>query len=130
MSQETQFSVTLPNRPGALAHLCQKLAATDVNLRAISVVETTEQSVVRFVAQDANRARRVLTDESLPFGESEVLVVAMPDKPGALGEAAGRLAKAKININYVYSGVGKGKGTATVVFGVSEISRAAAILKA
>lgn len=129
MSQETQFSVTLHNKPGALAHLCQKLAATDVNLRAISVVETTEQSVVRFVAQDANRARKVLVNEALPFGESEVLVVVMPDKPGALGEAAGKLAQSKININYVYSGTGRGKGKATVVFGVSDIERAAAILK-
>ena len=129
MSQEIQFNVMLPNKPGALAHLCQKLAATDVNLRAISVVETSEQAVVRMVAQSADLARKVLTEEGAPFSESEVLVVVMPDKAGALGEAAGRLAKAKININYVYSGVGSGKGRAAVVFAVSDIARAREALK-
>jgi hypothetical protein len=130
MAQEIQFSVTLPNKPGALAHLCQKLAATGVNLRAISVVESTEQSLVRFVAQSAARARKVLADERLPFSETDVLVVVMSHKPGALGEAAGKLANEKININYVYSGAGSGKGRATVVFGVSEIERARLVLKA
>ena len=129
VAEHTQFSVMIPNKPGMLAHLCQKLAGTGVNLRAISVVETTEQAVVRFVAHSAGLARKVLADEGFSFGESEVVVVAMPDKPGALGEAAAKLAREKINIDYVYSGSSPTKGRALVVLGVSDVERARIILK-
>lgn len=130
MAQQTQFSVTLSNKPGMLAHLCQNLAAHDVNLRAISVAESTEQAVVRFVATTPGRARKVLSGDGLTFTESEVLVLTMPDKPGALGKAAATLAKAKININYVYSGATASKGRAVVVFGVSDVACAAKLLYA
>lgn len=129
MAQQIQFSVFLPNKPGMLAHLCQVLAAKGINLRAISVAETTEQSLVRFVAHSPARVRKVLSHEGIAFGETNVLVVTMPDRPGALGQAAAKFAAAKVNINYVYSGATAGKGKAAVVFGVSDIQKALDLLK-
>ena len=129
MAQKTQFSVTLPNKPGMLAHLCQKLAANEINLRAISVAETTDYGVVRFVAESPAKVRKMLDQEGLAFSESDVVLAMLTDKAGALGEAAARLAKAGVNINYVYSGAGGGKGKAPLVFGVSNIEKARKVLK-
>jgi len=124
VGEQIQFSVSLPNKPGMLAHLCQALAAKGVNLRAISVAEATDHSVVRFVAQAPARARACLQAEGMP-----VLVLTMPDRPGALGQAAARLAAAHVNIHFVYSGATGAKGKAAVVFGVSDIPKAQALLK-
>jgi len=129
VGEQIQFSVSLPNKPGMLAHLCQALAAKGVNLRAISVAEATDHSVVRFVAQAPARARACLQAEGFSFSEMPVLVLTMPDRPGALGQAAARLAAAHVNIHFVYSGATGAKGKAAVVLGVSDIPKAQTLLK-
>jgi len=119
-----QLSVTLPNKPGQLAALCKKLAAAKVNIRAISVVEATEQGIVRVVVDKTAAAKKAAKAAGLTYLTSDVILVEMVNKPGVLAGVAAKLAKAKVNIQYVYGSTGPGARDAIAVVGVDNVSRA------
>lgn len=124
MSTSRQISIFLQNRPGELARICDILARRQVNIQAISVSDTVDFGVVRFIPDEPDEARKVLRQEGLEFMEGDVLAIEMQNKPGALGEVAHKLAKAKVNIEYAYVSLGSPQGFATVILRVSNISRA------
>jgi len=119
-----QLSVTLPNKPGQLASLCKKLAAAKVNIRAISVVEATEQGIVRLVADKSSVALGVIEKAGLGCVVSQVVLVEMANKPGVLAKVATKLSKAKINIQYAYGSSGPGAREAIAVLGVEDVKKA------
>ena len=129
MAVRTQLTALLPNEPGALAELCEALSANEVNVLALSVVDTTDQSLVRMLCNNVNRAKKVMGGIGVPYGEAQVIAMRMPNVPGALAKAARTLAKARVNIDYLYATSGAGPGKGLVVFGVSNIERAKKALR-
>src|SRR5260370_32805324 len=79
-----QISVFLENKPGRLANVLLALAREKVNVTALTVMDSHEHSVLRFVADDLSKSIQVLKDLSTPFAESEVLVVDLRNQPGEL----------------------------------------------
>ena len=55
-----QISVFLENKAGELSEITKILADNNVNLRAISIAETTDYGVLRLIADDAEHAAKVL----------------------------------------------------------------------
>ena len=123
-----QLSVTLPNKPGQLAALCKKLAGAKVNIRAVSVVECTEQGIVRLVVDKTGVARKVIKALGLGLVVSDVLMVELVNKPGVLAQVTARLAKSGVNIQYVYGSTGPGARDAVAVFGVANMAKAKKLL--
>jgi hypothetical protein len=70
----------------------------------------------------------VLAKEGMIFEETDVAIARVADRPGALGRAAARLGGGQINIDYSYSGAETGSTLAMLVFGVDNVSKAAALL--
>ncbi len=128
MKAATQFSVMLPNKPGELGKLCRRLARAKVNIVAISVAETTEQGVVRLVVDGVSAARDALKKSKLSFVTARVLLVDLPNEPGALAEAAGALAAKKVNVQFVYGSTGRAGEEAAVVVGVDDVDAAKKVL--
>ena len=95
----TQFVVQIENQPGALAHFAHALAERGVNLVhcAAGGAGTIGYAIVE--TEDDEAARSVLRSIGLPFTEGRSIIVELPDRPGALAEAAERLAAAGIGIN-------------------------------
>jgi hypothetical protein len=124
MAIETQLSIFLENRPGRLAELCRALADAQVNIRAFSVHEQADTSVVRLLPSSADKARKVLRGLDLAFSEADVLSVKMPNRPGALEQVARQLAEAGINIEYGYGTAGRQGAKGDCVFRVSNIEEA------
>lgn len=98
----TEFRVILRDAPGQLAELGQALGDARVNIEAILAIAREGEGLVRFVADDAARARHALDSGGFRHTVSEVLVVRVLDEPGALGEVALVMAKAGINIDAAY----------------------------
>ena len=69
----TQFSVFLVNKPGVLAQVTRALADSKVNLVAMTLVDSQEHGVLRFVAEDPAKAREVVKKLNHPATETEVL---------------------------------------------------------
>ena len=73
-------------------------------------------------------AQVVLAEGGMIFEQTDVAVVKLEHRPGALGRAAARLGEAQINIDYSYCGFEPGSELALLVFGVDLVSKAATLL--
>ena len=125
----TQFSVFLVNKPGVLAQVTRALAEAKVNVSALTLVDSQEHGVLRFVAENPESARQVLTKLNLPMTETDVLSMELSNRPGALADVAGLLGENHININYAYCTSGAPGGKTTGVFKVADLNKAQRVLK-
>jgi hypothetical protein len=100
--RKTQVTAYLPNKVGALAQAAKALAAVNVNIEGISVVETADTGEVRMLVSDAVKAEKALARAGIGYSKQAVEVVLLKDKPGSLAEFAVKLAKADVDIHYVY----------------------------
>jgi hypothetical protein len=127
MARGTQLSVALENKPGELARMAAVVARAKANIQAMSVADGTDMGVVRMVTSSNAKARAALKKAGMSVVQSPVIVAKLPNKPGALAAAAKKLAAAKVNIEYVYGSAGRAGEASTIVFGVSDIARAARV---
>jgi hypothetical protein len=97
-----QFNVFLANRIGALLELVRRFETTDVKLVALTVVETADCAIIRIVPSNPERAFEILKQAKLPFTESDLLVVKLPDNDQPLLTICKALLGAEINIHYAY----------------------------
>ena len=85
-----EVTAYLENKPGRLAKICSALAHEKIDIRALSVMDTADRSVLRFVTDDLEPTREVLTSLGTEFEVAEVLAVEMDNRPGALaGSSSG-----------------------------------------
>ena len=79
-----QISVSLENTPGMLSNISELLGKEGVNIRAISVADTSDISTVRFIVDDPVKAVNILRGHGYATKETEVLAVECPDHPGGV----------------------------------------------
>ena len=126
-----QFNVFLSNRMGALLDLVRKFESTDVRVASLTVVETADCAIIRLVPSDYERGYEILTSAKIPFTESDLLVVKLPDDERPLLTITKALLTAEIDICYMYpllTGVGPMGNTAIAVY-VHDFEAAAAALE-
>lgn len=124
-----QLAVFLENKPGRLSTLTSCLSKAGINIRALSVAETKDYGVVRFIPNDPTKAKEALLKEGYAVIETEVLAVEVPDKPGGLASVTSLLAEAGINIEYAYASVIRMQDSAIVILQVDDKEKASEILK-
>ncbi len=122
-----QISVFLENRPGALAEVLEVLGEREVNIRAMSVADTADFGIVRFVVNRPAAVETLLRDAGFTVKSNQVLSLALHDQPGSLLRQVKRLGESGINVEYFYAFAG-GQADARIVFKVDDIERAAAML--
>jgi hypothetical protein len=128
MAKAKEFTVTIEDKPGALGKCFRALAERGVNILAFQSYVEERESLVRFLADDPATAKAVLGNLRMIFEETEVAVVRLPHRPGALARAASRLGENQINIDYSYCGLEPGSTLGMVVFGVDNLTKAATLL--
>jgi hypothetical protein len=119
-----QISIFLENKSGRLAHVTQVLGEHQINIRALSIADTTDFGILRLIVNDPEKAVKVLKAEDYTVSETEIIAVQVPDKPGGLAGILKTLDEMKINIEYMYAFVGNSGQDAVVVFRVESIDRA------
>ncbi|HEY7675859.1 MAG TPA: ACT domain-containing protein [Candidatus Methylomirabilis sp.] len=127
MPKVTQLVLTLQSKPGVLATVCKALADAGVNIEALCAPEAPGKGRMRLLVSDAARAEAALKAAKVRAGKEEAITLALENRPGAMAEAARRLAAAKVNIKCAYATTA-GPAQATVVLTVSNASRALAAL--
>jgi hypothetical protein len=123
-----EMTAYLENKPGRLAKICSALADKKINIRALTVMDRAERSVLRFVTDDLEPTKRVLTSLGTEFSTTEVLAVQMDNKPGTLARFLERLAEEHINIEYAYASSDSSPGKALAIFHTSNPKRALQVL--
>ncbi|MDD4889460.1 MAG: ACT domain-containing protein [Phycisphaerae bacterium] len=129
MEIRTQYSLFLVNKPGVLANICRTLADNHVNIKAMTLVDSSEHGVLRMVVEDGARSEKVLAGLNLPLTKTDVLCIEMSNESGALASVAEKLAKEHINVNYAYVTSGSPGGKTVCVFKVADMKKAEKVLK-
>jgi hypothetical protein len=124
-----QISIVLDNVPGAMSHVSEILGREGVNIRAISVADTSDISTVRFVVDDPVKALNILKANGFSTKETDVLAVETPDHPGGLNAVLKPLKTANINVHYLYPHLGRVGGQAVVILGVDNLEEAQKVLQ-
>lgn len=126
----TQITVSLENVPGKFLDVSERLGAEGINIRAISVADTSSFSAVRFVADDPKKTANVLRSHGYSVTESDVIAVEVPDHPGGLQAILKPLKGASINVHYLYPYLGRGEsGQPIIIVGVDKTDKAVEVLK-
>ena len=98
-----QISVFIENRPGRLSDIISALAAGGIDIRALSLADTTNFGILRLVVNDPARAAELLRSQRFTVSVSEVLAVEIPDEPGGLASTLAILNGAGISVEYAYA---------------------------
>ena len=113
-----QFNIFLANRMGALLDLVRRFEMTDVRVVSLTVVETADCAIIRLVPSDYERAYEILTAAKLPFTESDLMVVKLPDNDQPLLTITKAFLAGEYDIHYMYPlliGVGPMGSTAVAI---------------
>jgi hypothetical protein len=125
-----QISIFLENKSGRLAKVTQTLGDSKVNIRALSIADTSDFGVLRLIVSDPEVALAALKGAGFTVSVTDVIAVEVPDYPGGLSGILTLLDGQGINVEYMYAFVGKSADRAVVVFRVEDIDKAVENLKA
>ena len=114
-----QISVFLENRTGQLAEIAKLLAENHVDIRALSIAETSDYGLARMIVDDAHKASAVLLTHGDILSMTPVWAVEVPDSPGGLSDLLILLAQEGIDVEYMYSLFTHREGLAYMVMRVS-----------
>ncbi|MBQ2613238.1 MAG: amino acid-binding protein [Methanobrevibacter sp.] len=120
----TQISVFIENKEGRIKKAIDTLANAGVNIRALSVGDTTKYGILRLIVSDNETATKSLENDGFIVKESEVVVVAVPDKPNGLNSTLSILDDADINLEYIYAFVSSQPNEAIVAMKVEDTEKA------
>ena len=115
-----QISVFLENRIGQLAEITNLLAEAGVDIRALSIAETSDYGLARMIVDDSQKASSILLQHGDILSMTPVWAVEVPDRPGGLSEVLGVLADASVDVEYMYSLFTHKEGNAYMVMRVSD----------
>ena len=121
------FSVSHENRPGMLAEIAKALGDQKINILSCLTTTSGTEGTTHLLVDNVNWARKALASAQLSYTEADVLHVELPNKPGALGKFAMKLADNNINITSGYATGGKSSKKTTVVLSVFDLDKAARI---
>lgn len=125
-----QISVFLENKAGRLAKVTRLLGEQGINIRALSIADTTDFGILRMIVNDPERAERLLKEAGFAVTTTGVLAVEIPDRPGGLADVLDVLERAGMNIEYLYAFVEKASPDALVLIRVESLPRAVEVLGA
>jgi hypothetical protein len=98
-----QVAVFMENKSGRLAEISHCLAAAGINIRALSLADTADFGILRIVADDTDKAQRVLKEKGFTVGITDLVAVAAEDRPGGLDKILQAVSKAGLNVEYMYA---------------------------
>ena len=123
-----QISVFLENRPGTMAELTEVLSRNQVDMRALSLAETSDFGIARIITDDVYNAMQMLKEAGYVCSITKVLAVEIPDRPGELAKVIRYLGDSGINVEYMYAFITRKKDLAYMIFRVEDNNAAAEAL--
>lgn len=96
-----QFSIHADNKVGRLHEIIGLLSVHQVHLVALSILDTTDSSIVRIIVDYPEEAQKLLIEHQFSFVQSELIAVELSSQ-AEIGTVTSALVQAEINIHYVY----------------------------
>ena len=124
-----QFSVFMPNRPGALSRLARLVGDKGINILGIASEVRDDSGMVRLAVCGQADVSGILSAAGFASVETNLISVEVDDKPGELARMTQALADGKVNITTVY-GTSVSGHTSRILINVENTERARAVLEA
>jgi hypothetical protein len=123
-----QISIFLENKAGRLAEVTRCIAESGVNIRALSLADTSDFGILRLIVTDIEKAKLALKDNGFTVGRTTVVAVEVPDEPGGLAGILDLLSKNSINVEYMYAFVQQTGKNAILIFRFDRTDQAIEVL--
>jgi hypothetical protein len=123
-----QISIFIENKSGRLAEVTTILGFAGVNIRALSLADTSDFGILRLIVNDRDKAITALKGKGFTVSKTEVVAVEVPDQPGGLASILHVLDKDSINVEYMYAFVERCGANAVIIFRFDDTEKAIAAL--
>ncbi|MDO9067119.1 MAG: ACT domain-containing protein [Deltaproteobacteria bacterium] len=119
-----QISIFIENKFGRLAEVTRILGEAGVNIRVLTLADTSDFGILRLIVNDVEKAKSVLKESGFTVNKTEVVAVEVPDSPGGLSNILQTLDNEQINVEYMYAFVERCGGNAVIIFRFDDTDRA------
>jgi hypothetical protein len=123
-----QISVFLENKAGRLAEVTRILSEAGVNIRALSLADTSDFGILRLIVNDNDKAKEALKLNGFTVGKTDVVAVEVEDRPGGLHKILSVLHHANVNVEYMYAFVQQSGSNAVIIFRFDNLDEAVRVL--
>jgi len=124
-----QLSVFLENKSGRLVRVAQVLGEAGINIRGLSIADTSDFGILRMIVDRPEEAVEVFKEKGIMATVTDVIAMELPDQPGGLARVLEYLQEADINIEYLYSFIEKQSANAIIMMRVEKIDEALIVLQ-
>jgi hypothetical protein len=123
-----QLSIFVENRPGRMAEVTEALSESGIDIRALSLADTSDFGLLRLIVTDPGAAVSMLKKAGVMVKVNDVLAIAVSDKPGQFAGAIRLLADAGVNLEYLYAFLSRKDGDAVIILRVDDLEKGAGVL--
>ena len=124
-----QISVFVENKEGRLAEITETMAKAGVDIRALSIADTTDFGILRLIVDKPHETEKVLRDSGFTVSVTSVIAVGIDDVPGGFAKPMRVLANAHIDVEYMYAFISRDTKKAYVILRVNDNATAAKALE-
>ena len=128
--QIQQISIFVENKSGRLAEITEALAAAKVDIRAVSIADTSDFGILRLIVDKPKEAVEALKAAGLTASLTSVIAMGIDDQPGEFAKALRVLADNKIGVEYMYAFISRDTNKAYVLLRVNDNDHAVNSLQA
>ena len=125
-----QISIFIENKSGRLAEVTRILGEAGVNIRALSLADTSDFGILRLIVDRTDSAKAVLKEQGFTVNKTEVVAVEVPDRPKGLYGILAILDQAGVNVEYMYAFVERCGENAVIIFRFDDTEAAIRVLTA
>ena len=123
-----QLSIFVENKRGSLAEITKAIAEAGVDIRALSIADTTDFGILRLIVNKPDAAAAALKVKGITVSVTNVIAVGIDDVPGAFSVPMQILADNEIDVEYMYAFITRKSEKAYVILRVADNDAAAKVL--
>ena len=124
-----QISIFLENKPESLSQLTDTLAKNNINMRALSLADTSDFGIARIITDDTASAEEILKANDYIVKTTGVIALEIPDEAGSLNKILKLLAENGRNIEYMYGFTGRKTNSACMIIRCTNMQKTEEILE-
>ena len=124
-----QLSVYVENKDARLAEITTIIANAGIDIRALSIADTTDFGILRLVVDKPYEAEKALKDAGLTVSLTDVIAVGIPDRPGGFAETISSVADKDVGVEYMYAFISRDHDRAYLIMRVADNEKAISALK-
>ena len=124
-----QLSIFVENKKGTLCKITKILADNSIDIRALSIADTSDFGILRLIVNNPEKAIDLLKNNNITVRLTDVIAVSITDEPGGFSNIVSILAQNEVEIEYMYAFLERNSKRAFIILRLENVINAVKILK-